>query len=69
MTKLSLFVILLFKVVKNGEERLFGNFRRQFTLDEEVDPNKVKAEFKNGILEIELPNLKSQSSKTISVKS
>jgi HSP20 family protein len=51
------------------EERLFGNFRRQFNLDYDVDPNKAKAELKNGVLEIEVPKLMSQSSKRISVKS
>ncbi len=35
-------------------ERRFGTFRRDIPFFEKVDPDKVKANFKNGILQIEL---------------
>lgn len=50
---------------KNGvtEE---SQFRIQCTLPAEIDPNKVKANFKNGVLELEMP--KTEQAKTKSVK-
>jgi HSP20 family protein len=36
-------------------ERLFGPFRRSFTLHQNIQPELIKATFKEGILEIELP--------------
>jgi HSP20 family protein len=39
-------------------ERAFGSFIRSVTLPETVDPNDVKADFENGVLEIEIPKPK-----------
>lgn len=40
--------------------RRYGKFRRSFPLPDEIDdPKKIKAEFKNGILHVEVPLKKS----------
>ena len=36
-------------------ERRYGAFRRSFSLPQTVDPNKVSAEYKNGVLTVRLP--------------
>ena len=36
-------------------ERLAGRFDRAITLPVEIDPEKVKAEFRDGILALHLP--------------
>lgn len=36
-------------------ERYFGTFERRIQLGTEVDSDKVKAKFKNGVLKIEIP--------------
>ena len=35
-------------------ERAYGSFMRSFTLPDDADPEKVKAEFKDGILTVHL---------------
>lgn len=47
-------------------ERPFGSFVRAFALPNTVDVNHVKAEFKNGVLEVTMP--KRQESQARSVK-
>ena len=49
-------------------ERYYGNFRRSFTLPENVDPKKVKAVFKDGMLNLELPKTEAAKPKAIEVK-
>lgn len=39
-------------------ERVFGAFQRSFPLPQDVDPEKIKAAFKNGILTLTLPRHK-----------
>lgn len=48
-------------------ERMFGSFKRCFTLPVEVDSDKVEAKFENGMLNISLKKLeiKSKSEKVI----
>ena len=36
-------------------ERRYGTFSRSFSLPQTVDPNKVAAEYKNGVLTVRLP--------------
>ena len=36
-------------------ERRYGAFSRSFSLPQTVDPNKVSAEYKNGVLTVRLP--------------
>jgi HSP20 family protein len=36
-------------------ERRYGSFSRSFSLPQTVDPNKVSAEYKNGVLTVKIP--------------
>jgi HSP20 family protein len=45
----------------------YGSFTRSFSLPTTVDENKVKAEFKNGILKITLPKREQAKRKQITV--
>lgn len=36
-------------------ERAYGSFSRAFTLPSTVDPSKISAEYKNGVLTVRLP--------------
>ena len=38
-------------------ERSYGSFSRSFQLSEDVDPERVSARFKDGLLRVELPKL------------
>jgi HSP20 family protein len=49
-------------------ERSFGNFRRSFTLPEDVDSTKVTAEFRDGVLKVHLPTTTKARSKALEVK-
>ena len=49
-------------------ERSYGNFQRSFTLPATVDQEKVKAKFKDGILEITLPKVEEAKPKQIKVE-
>jgi HSP20 family protein len=58
---------------KKGEdfhraERSYGAFTRSIRLPVEVDANKVSAEYKDGVLKINLPKSKKASVKKIEVK-
>jgi HSP20 family protein len=52
---------------KEGEyvrtERFYGSFSRGFTLPTEVDAQNIKASFKEGILELEIPKREQASPK------
>jgi HSP20 family protein len=47
-------------------ERIYGSFMRALPLPAEIDPDKVQATFKNGVLEIRLP--KSEAAKKREIK-
>lgn len=48
-------------------ERVKGKFYRQFTLPESVDEDTIKANMKNGVLEIVIPKKEAPKAKTIDV--
>jgi len=50
-------------------ERAYGQFRRVIPLDQNVDPDKVSAEYKDGVLRIEVAKSEAAQPKKISVKS
>ncbi len=51
-------------------ERSYGSFRRSIPLPAEIDVDKAKANFKNGVLSIKLPKVKSsRPRRKIDVKS
>ena len=45
-----------------------GNYHRVFTLSDAVDQKKIKADFKNGVLRLELPRAAEAKPKKIAVK-
>ena len=49
-------------------ERCYGTFQRSFTLQHDIQPNLIKATFKDGVLEIEIPKPEEEQPKQISVK-
>jgi len=49
-------------------ERSYGSFQRAFTLPGTVEQDKVKAKFKDGILEITLPKVEQARPKQIRVE-
>lgn len=48
-------------------ERTYGSFQRAFTLPEGVDPDAIKAEYKDGVLKIEVPKSETEKPKQITV--
>lgn len=63
-----------FEEEKNGHkgfhriERSYGSFVRAFSLPDTVDGDKVKADYKNGVLTITLPKKEVAKPKTINVE-
>ena len=48
-------------------ERAYGTFSRSFTLPNVVDTEKIKAEFKDGVLRVSLPQKDEAKPKQISI--
>ncbi len=48
-------------------ERMYGSFSRSFTLPENVDSARIKASFKDGVLNLQLPKTTKSKPKSISV--
>ena len=48
-------------------ERVYGKFQRAFSLPADVDSDKIKADFKEGLLKIEVPKPEKQKPKQITV--
>ena len=48
-------------------ERSFGSFCRAFTLPTSVEPDKIRADFKDGVLSITLPKAESAKAKRIEI--
>ena len=49
------------------KERCFGSFYRSFTMQDAIDPEKIKAKFKDGILEIAIPRPEVETPKQVKV--
>lgn len=49
-------------------ERAYGQFTRAFTLPETADPNKINAEFKDGMLTVHLTKTEKAQPKAVDVK-
>ena len=49
-------------------ERAYGSFVRSFTLPQNADPEKIKAKYKEGILEITIPKKEEAKPKQIKVE-
>ena len=48
-------------------ERSYGRFQRVFTLPADVDSEKIKAKYKDGVLEIEVPKPEEKKAKQVTV--
>jgi HSP20 family protein len=48
-------------------ERLFGPFKRSFTLHQNIKPDQIKATFKDGVLQIEIPRPVQEQPKQVTV--
>ena len=48
-------------------ERSYGKFERVFTLPAEVDPDKITADYKDGVLKIDIPKPEEQKPKQITL--
>ena len=48
-------------------ERGYGKFKRAFTLPADVDSDKIKADFKDGVLKVEIPKPEARKAKQIMV--
>ena len=49
------------------QERSYGKFERAFALPEEVDLEKINADFKDGILKIDIPKAEKSKPKQITI--
>jgi len=49
-------------------ERSYGKFERSFTLPAETDSEKIKAEYKDGVLTLNIPKSESGKTKPITVQ-
>jgi len=47
-------------------ERSYGSFRRELSLPGDIDPDKIEAAYKNGVLTVTLP--KSEKAKAVKIK-
>jgi len=50
-------------------ERIYGSFRRDFTLPGNIDQSKIKASCKNGLLMVTIPKAEEEKPTKIQVKS
>src|SRR5215218_8078242 len=48
-------------------ERSFGSFSRSLSLPEGVDPERIKAEFHNGVLEVQIPKPEERKPRRIAI--
>lgn len=50
------------------QECYWGKFSRSIILPQEIDPDKAKADFKNGILKIRLPKIAKGKTRKLKIK-
>jgi HSP20 family protein len=55
------------KAAQHRRERLAGRFDRAVTMPVEIDPDRVKAEYRDGVLALFLPRAASEKPKSIKV--
>jgi HSP20 family protein len=55
------------KAALHRRERLAGRFDRAVTMPVEIDPDRVKAEYRDGVLALFLPRAESEKPKSIKV--
>ena len=49
-------------------ERFYGNFCRSFTLPEHVDADAIRAESKDGVLEVHVPKMKIEKPQALQIR-
>jgi len=49
------------------KERSYGKFQRAFRLPADVDSDQIKAEFKDGVLQVEVPKPEEQKAKQVTI--
>lgn len=49
------------------KERFYGKFQRAFTLPTDVDSDKITAEFKDGVLRVEVPKPEEKKAKQVTI--
>lgn len=49
-------------------ERVYGNFTRSFSLPTTVDPSKIQAVYKDGVLQLTVPKLEAAKPKRIDIQ-
>lgn len=49
------------------KERAFGKFHRSFTLPEGLDHDKIEADYKDGVLKIEIPKPEEKKPKKVTI--
>ena len=49
-------------------ERFYGTFSRSFSLPENVDPKGIRAETKDGVLNVHVPKFKAEKPKPVQIK-
>ena len=49
-------------------ESAYGRFQRAFTLPDAVDPNKIEASYKDGVLKVTVPKAEETKAKKIDIK-
>jgi HSP20 family protein len=50
------------------QECYWGKFSRSIILPQEIDPDKAKAEFKNGVLRVRLPKIAKGKTRKLKVR-
>lgn len=49
-------------------ERFYGSFSRSFTLPDNTDAGSIRAESKDGVLQVHIPKLKAEKARAVEIK-